>query len=218
VNDVVYRQFEMGCEYFPDEELAHWVWYDPEANDTQRFDVPQCWPRCPGKPPVIANTMKNWTKSVYIFYMRLVQCGSKYCFVVTVVLVVVLLGTAFSTNLLSFQLLSILCHCMQPCLAALPGSLARQPCPAALPGSLARQPCPAALHKYYKFNNRLAELQASKNMKPVHVKTQNVFSLFSFGLEIHLIIGVSTRRKLFFKPQKLQDINLLKLNVSIMDP
>jgi hypothetical protein len=34
---------------------------------------------------------------------------------------------------------------MQPCPAALPGSLARQPCPAALPGSLARQPCPAAL-------------------------------------------------------------------------
>jgi hypothetical protein len=29
---------------------------------------------------------------------------------------------------------------MQPCPAALPGSLARQPCPAALPGSLARQP------------------------------------------------------------------------------
>jgi hypothetical protein len=26
---------------------------------------------------------------------------------------------------------------LQPCLAALPGSLARQPCPAALPGSLA---------------------------------------------------------------------------------
>jgi hypothetical protein len=36
-------------------------------------------------------------------------------------------------------------HCMQPCLAALHGSLARQPCPAALPGSLAQQPCPAAL-------------------------------------------------------------------------
>jgi hypothetical protein len=32
---------------------------------------------------------------------------------------------------------SILHHCMQPCPAVLPGSLARQPCPAALPGSLA---------------------------------------------------------------------------------
>jgi hypothetical protein len=28
---------------------------------------------------------------------------------------------------------------MQPCPAALPGSLAQQPCPAALPGSFARQ-------------------------------------------------------------------------------
>jgi hypothetical protein len=34
---------------------------------------------------------------------------------------------------------------MQPCPAALPGSLARQPCPADLPGSLACQPCQAAL-------------------------------------------------------------------------
>jgi hypothetical protein len=34
---------------------------------------------------------------------------------------------------------------MQPCPAALPGSLARQTCPVALPASLARQPCPAAL-------------------------------------------------------------------------
>jgi hypothetical protein len=40
---------------------------------------------------------------------------------------------------------SILHHCMHPCHAPLPGSIARQPCPAVLPGSLARQPCPAAL-------------------------------------------------------------------------
>jgi hypothetical protein len=122
----------MGCEYFPDEELAHWVWYDPEANDTQRFDVPQCWPRCPGKPPVIANTMKNWTKSVYIFFYLHSSWDISQ-------------NTAFSTNLPSFQLLSILCHCMQPCPAALPGSLARQPCPTALPDSLAQQPCPTSL-------------------------------------------------------------------------
>jgi hypothetical protein len=43
-------------------------------------------------------------------------------------------------------------HCMHPCPAALPGSLARQLCPVALPGSLARHPCRAALQKHYKIN------------------------------------------------------------------
>jgi hypothetical protein len=61
---------------------------------------------------------------------RIVQYSSKYC-------IIVQFHHAFS----------ILHHCMQPCPAALPGSLARQPCPAALPSSLARQPCPPALQK-----------------------------------------------------------------------
>jgi hypothetical protein len=59
---------------------------------------------------------------------RIVQYSSKYC-------IIVQFHHAFS----------ILHHCMHPCNAALPGSLARQPCPAALLGSLARQPCSAAL-------------------------------------------------------------------------
>jgi hypothetical protein len=59
---------------------------------------------------------------------RIVQYSSKYC-------IIVQFHHAFS----------ILHHCMQPCPAALPGSLARQPGPAALPGSLAQQPCPPAL-------------------------------------------------------------------------
>jgi hypothetical protein len=69
--------------------------------------------------------------------------GSKFCFVVVVVVVLVLADT----------LLRILHYCpISPCFqhitplhAPLSCSLARQPCPAALPGSLVRQPCPAAL-------------------------------------------------------------------------
>jgi hypothetical protein len=79
-----------------------------------------------------------------------VQRGSKFCFVVLVVLVGVT-DIAQNTALLSnFTMLPAYCtiaytFARQSCPAALPGSLARQPCPAALPGSLARQPCPAAL-------------------------------------------------------------------------
>jgi hypothetical protein len=67
---------------------------------------------------------------------RIVQYSSKYC-------IIVQFHNAFS----------ILHHCMHPCNAALPVSIARQPCPEALPGSLARpgslacQPCPPALQK-----------------------------------------------------------------------
>jgi hypothetical protein len=50
---------------------------------------------------------------------RIVQYSSKYC-------IIVQFHHAFS----------ILHHCMHPCNAALPGSLARQPCPAALQKSL----------------------------------------------------------------------------------
>jgi hypothetical protein len=89
-------------------------------------------------------------------YVRTTQRGSKFCFVVLVLVAANLLRILYFRPISPcFQLLSILCHCMhvtlpnslaqQPCPAALPGSLARQPCPAALPGSLARQPCPADL-------------------------------------------------------------------------
>jgi hypothetical protein len=79
-----------------------------------------------------------------------VQRGSKFCFVVLVVLVGVT-DIAQNTALLSnFTMLSAYCtiastFARQYCPAALPGSLARQPCPAALSCSLVRQPCPAAL-------------------------------------------------------------------------
>jgi hypothetical protein len=56
-----------------------------------------------------------------------------------------LITTNFDRIVQFHHAFSIMHHCMHPCPAALPGSLARQPCPAALPGSLARQPCPAAL-------------------------------------------------------------------------
>jgi hypothetical protein len=81
-----------------------------------------------------------------------VQRGSKFCFVVVLVLVVVLGVTVIAQNIAflsnftmhSAALLGSLAR--QPCTACVPGSLARQPFPAALPGSLSRQPCPAALH------------------------------------------------------------------------
>jgi hypothetical protein len=62
---------------------------------------------------------------------RIVQYSSKYC-------IIVQFHHAFS-------ILHTCTLAMQPCPAALPGSLAQQPCPAALPDSLARQPCPTAL-------------------------------------------------------------------------
>jgi hypothetical protein len=88
-----------------------------------------------------------------------VQRGSKFCFVVVVVLFFVVANLLrilhFRPLSPCFQMLSILCHCMhvtlpgslarQTCPADLPGRLARQTCPADLPGRLARQTCPAAL-------------------------------------------------------------------------
>jgi hypothetical protein len=56
-----------------------------------------------------------------------------------------LITTNFDRIVQFHHAFSIMHHCMHPCPAALPGSLARQPCPAALPGSLARQPCRPAL-------------------------------------------------------------------------
>jgi hypothetical protein len=95
-----------------------------------------------------------------------VQRGSKFCFVVLVLVVLVVLvaesllicqNTALLSNFTIYAFLkafSILHHCMQPCQAALSGSFARQHCPAAMPGSLAQQPSPVAFQKYYKFNKR----------------------------------------------------------------
>jgi hypothetical protein len=62
-----------------------------------------------------------------------VQRGSKFCFVV----VVVVLGvTVIAQNIALLSNFTMHSAALPP---ALPGSLARQPCPAALPGSLARQ-------------------------------------------------------------------------------
>jgi hypothetical protein len=71
-----------------------------------------------------------------------VQRGSKFCFVVLVVLVVV---ADTLIRILHFRPISPCFQHIAPLHAALPGSLARQPCPVALPGSLAWQPCPGAL-------------------------------------------------------------------------
>jgi hypothetical protein len=79
-----------------------------------------------------------------------VQRGSKFCFVVLVLVLVadtLIRMLHYSPISPCFHHIAPL-HCSlarQPCPAALPGSFARQPCPAALPGSLARQLCPAAL-------------------------------------------------------------------------
>jgi hypothetical protein len=94
-----------------------------------------------------------------VFFTRVgtyIQRGSKFCFVVLVV-VVVLADTLI--RLLHFRPISPCfqhiapLHAALPCSgaalpcsgAALPGSLAWQPCPAAFSGSLVRQPDPAAL-------------------------------------------------------------------------
>jgi hypothetical protein len=73
-----------------------------------------------------------------------VQRGSKFCFVVVVVLLVVVLADTL-IRILHYCTISPCFQHFAPLHAALPGSLAREPCPAALPGSLVRQPCPAAL-------------------------------------------------------------------------
>jgi hypothetical protein len=79
-----------------------------------------------------------------------VQRGSKFCFVV--VLVVVVLGVtviaqniAFLSNFTMHSAALLGSLALHACPAALPGSLSRQPCPAAIPGSLARQPCTACV-------------------------------------------------------------------------
>jgi hypothetical protein len=78
------------------------------------------------------------------------QRGSKFCFVVALLLVGVTDIAQNTVFLSNFTMLSAYCtitctFARQPCPAAMPDSLARQPCPAAMPGSLARQSCPAAL-------------------------------------------------------------------------
>ena len=45
--------------------MVKWAWEDPENNSTLRFDLPQCWPKCNKKPPVIEDTHKNWTREVF---------------------------------------------------------------------------------------------------------------------------------------------------------
>jgi hypothetical protein len=97
--------------------------------------------------PLVVNLLACKTDQFYPHWHD-VQRGSKFCFVV----VLVVLGENTLIKILHycpispcFQPFSILHHCMQPCPAALPGSLARQPCPVALPGSFAGQPCLAAM-------------------------------------------------------------------------
>jgi hypothetical protein len=68
-----------------------------------------------------------------------VQHGSKFCFVVLVVVADTLI------RILHFRPISPCFQHIAPLHAALPRTLAQQPCPAALPSSLARQTCPAAL-------------------------------------------------------------------------
>jgi hypothetical protein len=64
-----------------------------------------------------------------------VQRGSKFCFVVLLVLADTLI------RILYFRPISPCFQHIAPLHAALPCSLALQPCPAVLSGSLARQPC-----------------------------------------------------------------------------
>ena len=45
--------------------MVKWAWEDPENDSTLRFDLPQCWPICNKKPPVIEDTHKNWTREVF---------------------------------------------------------------------------------------------------------------------------------------------------------
>ena len=54
----------MECTYIPEENMVKWAWKDPEDDFTLRFDLPQCWPKCSKKPPVIEDTHKNWTREV----------------------------------------------------------------------------------------------------------------------------------------------------------
>jgi hypothetical protein len=70
-----------------------------------------------------------------------VQRGSRFCFVV----VVVVLGADTLLKILHYCPISPCFQHIAPLHAPLHGSLARQPCPEVLPGSLARQSFPAVL-------------------------------------------------------------------------
>jgi hypothetical protein len=78
-----------------------------------------------------------------------VQRGSKFCFVVVVVVVlgvtVIAQNIAFLSNFTMHSAALLGSLARQPCPAALHCMRARQPCPAAFPGSLARQPCTACV-------------------------------------------------------------------------
>jgi hypothetical protein len=85
---------------------------------------------------------------------------------------------------------SILYHCMQPCPAALPGSLARQPCPAALPGSLARQPCPAVRPISTGFDARARLLRSHRTVlkqqvTKLHARAAVLTDLNLFLVQFH---------------------------------
>ena len=56
----------MECTYITEDNMVKWAWEDPENNSTLRFDLPQCWPICNKKPPVIEDTHKNWTREVFL--------------------------------------------------------------------------------------------------------------------------------------------------------
>jgi hypothetical protein len=90
-----------------------------------------------------ARVRRQMTFFLNFYPPAFVRRGSKFCFVV----VVVVLGTLL--RILHYCPISPCFQHIAPwpmaCIHALPSSIARQPCPAALPGSLARQPCPAAL-------------------------------------------------------------------------
>ena len=64
----------MECVFIPEESDVKWAWEDPENNSSLRFDLPQCWPSCKTKPPVIGDTHKNWTKEVN-FSLTLIILG-----------------------------------------------------------------------------------------------------------------------------------------------
>jgi hypothetical protein len=93
-----------------------------------------------------------------------VQRGSKFCFVVVVVLV---LGADTLLNFLHYCPIS---PCIQqPC----PGSLAQQPCQTALPGSLARQPCPAVRPISTGFYARARSLHSHRTVLQWQVTKQH---------------------------------------------
>jgi hypothetical protein len=81
------------------------------------------------------------------WYVRTTRRGSRFCFVLVLVLADKLLNqnTALLSNFTMLSAYYTICIARQLGPAALPGSLARQPCPVALPGSLVRH---AALHAF----------------------------------------------------------------------